>query len=108
MSPGLQTDYEETHADGWYPEFQRVLIPQGTLIIYGDLLVDPKQVQQTSKKFFDVQRMTQLTESELQALGTETVSTVMAYGRCATYFNHIGRKWEDTLVTIKLRSKKVI
>jgi len=117
MIPGLQNDhfalnqkwkdeYAQTHPDGWYPEFQRVLIPHGELVIFADLWTDPKQVEKTSQRFFEVEQVRQLTVAEFRALGTSTVEKVIANGRRSPFIDKTGKKWEDTLVEINLRSTK--
>ncbi len=116
MLPGLQNDhfyllkkykkYAQTHPDGWYPEFHRVLAPQGELVIFGDLWIDPQQVERTAQRYFGVEQVRPLTVAEFIELGTITVETVITNGRISPYIHKIGKKWEDTLVKINLRSTK--
>jgi|SRR3989344_5930249 len=116
LIPGLQTDhfalrkykgvYVQTHPNGWYPEFHRVLVPQGQLVIFADLWVNPVQVEKTSQRFFTVKRVRRLTMAEFRALGTSTVTTVIDKSRRAPYVYELGKKWEDLLVAIDLRSTK--
>lgn len=116
MVPGLQNDhfallekhrriYTQNYPHGWYPEFQRVLLPQRELIVYGDLSVDPLQVQKTSQGFFTVETVHNLTVEEFAALGTHTTKYAFPKNR-GLFIKEIGRKWEDMLVRINLRSCK--
>lgn len=106
MIPGLQNDHfalleqhkkeiAQTHPDGWYPEFHRVLMPHGELVVFGDLWTDPEQVQKTSQRFFDIEQAKRLTIAEFGTLGTSTVATVIDNGRRTPYIDKKGIKWED-------------
>lgn len=117
MIPGLQKDhfallekhkheYAQTHPDGWYPEYHRVLTQYGQLVIVADLWIDPKQVERTAQRLFNVEQVKLLTVAEFRAFGTSTVETVLANGRRTPFIDEIGKEWKDTLVEINLRSTK--
>lgn len=119
MLPGLQNDhfalleekkdeYAQTYPDGWYPEFHRVLKPEGELVIYGDLWIEPEQVLKTSTRFFNIVELKPLSVEEFKALGTTTVDRVLENGQGNPFIEKLGKNWDDTLVKIKLRSTKEI
>ena len=94
---------------GWYPEFQRVLIPQGELVLVADLRVDPDQVQETAYPLFNLKEKKRLSEAEFNDIGTITISKISDEHRTTRYLeflNSAGKKWEDSLVKIILRSTK--
>ncbi len=118
MIPGLQRDhfallkkhkdiYAQTHPHGWYPEFHRVLLPHGELVMYGDVWVDPKQVQRTSSGYFYLEQVQQLTVDEFKELGTTHSEFTLGRGK-GKYIEEIKREWDDTLVKITLRSAKFL
>lgn len=117
MLPGLQNDhfallqeykaeYARNTPDGWYPEFYRILAPQGKMVIYADLWIDPMQVKKTSERFFSVEEVQSLSLNEFKGLGTSTVAVVVENGLKTPYIDVIDKKWEETLVKICLKSKK--
>jgi ubiquinone/menaquinone biosynthesis C-methylase UbiE len=117
MIPGLQKDhfalndeyrmlYAKIQPDGWYSEFQRVLQPQGKLVIFGDIWVDPEKVRETSKKFFSLEHVHKMTVAEFRSLGTQTVPTVLENIRNNPYIDPIGKKTADLLTKISLQSTK--
>lgn len=116
MVPGLQNDhfalqekysqiYTKEYPHGWYPEFQRVLIPHGLLIVSAELSIDPLQIQRTSQGFFTVETVHDLTVEEFTALGTHTTKFAILKNR-GLYIEDLGKKWEDMLVRINLISCK--
>ncbi len=116
MIPGLQKDhfallkkhkdeYAQTYPHGWYPEFHRVLLPHGELVMYGDVWVDPEQVQRTSSGYFYLEQVQQLTVDEFKELGTTHSDFTLGRGK-GRYIEEIKKKWDDTLVKIILRSTK--
>lgn len=116
LVPGLANDHlalrqeykaemAQQYPDGWYPEFSRVLRPGSDMVIFGDLWVNPPDVQRTAERFFDTVSITPLAVEELEALGTSQVEYVIKQGR-GTFVKELGKRWDDTLIKIILRSKK--
>jgi hypothetical protein len=117
MVPGLQNDhfalneeyrvlYAQTYPNGWYKEFQRVLKPHGELIIFGDIWIDPIQVHNTSKLFFNIESVKKLSETEFNTLGTSTVPIVIRNIHRNPFIDIIDKNSCDLLVKIILRSNK--
>jgi len=115
VAPGLLTDhfamlekyrkkFAITHPNGWYPEFSRVLISGGKLIITGDLWVHPQQVKATSHAFFTVHHTQQITLDKFTSLRTNT--TKFLQQKVGVYVEELNKPWEDTLVEITLQNIK--
>ena len=102
----LGARYPDKSPCGWYPEFARVLKPRGEMVIYADYFVDPEQVRKTANDYFKVLRTKRLSMQEFINLGT-TTTELLRLDMPGTQIEEVNDIWENRLVKLNLRSKKL-
>lgn len=114
--PGLQIEhpkinqkytdeFRKTCPDGWYSELARVLNPQGSLILIGELLHLPS-VKTTSYNFFTIQDVRPFPFDEFKNLGTPKARALLEVYFYA-YTREERRQFSEGLVEIKMVNKKI-
>lgn len=107
--PGLQYSHFalpqswKTNLHGWYAEFHRVLNSHGELRIYGDLWVDPVEVEKTAKEFFILDSLQSLTIDDINTLYTETTQAIVDIYR-DKYVPELDQYWHETLKLLTLKN----
>jgi hypothetical protein len=116
LLPGLEIDhfallekyreeYKKIYPMGWYREFSRLLIRNGTLLLRGDVWLNLPSIQQCSASFFKIVSTRKLSLQELEDLGTRASGVLIR--RYYTESSSQQRSdFEDGLIEIIMTNQK--